>query len=577
MFAPRIPRRIVTPVLRVLALLLCVGLLWQTAGSTRSAWSAPLGSAFTYQGLLRLNDAPVNDLCDFQFSLWNGPNDPSTQIGSIQAHNAVPVNEGRFVIPELDFGTNAFNGAQRWLQIAVRCPAGGGAFETLAPRQQLTAAPYAHFASRAGSLPWTALEGMPSGFADGTDNDTLYSAGAGLTLAGTQFRVNFAGSGTAVTAAHSDHDHWGQTWAGESSGLRLEGQATYANSVGLHALLRPWGIGLEGVVAPPNTDAFMAVPTGVAGISLVQAAGISDRTYGVFGYATGDDSYGVFGFGNRIATAGVTEGDGGTGVYGESLGGGGVGVKGVGAVFGVMGEAENTTGVYGTGYTGVYGSTPQTNGNGVVGSANNGSVAYGVWGQSTQGYAGYFSGKVHVTGNLTKAGGSFKIDHPLDPANMYLYHSFVESPDMKNIYDGMVTLDGRGEATVTLPDWFEALNRDFRYQLTCVGGYAPVYIAREIENGTFTIGGGTPGLKVSWQVTGIRQDPWANDNRIPVEAPKPPEEAGTYLYPAGYGQSQTLGAEYARTQQLVQQEPATLEAGSSLDAPQDHGFRVVGP
>jgi hypothetical protein len=70
-----------------------------------------------------------------------------------------------------------------------------------------------------------------------------------------------------------------------------------------------------------------------------------------------------------------------------------------------------------------------------------------------------------VDGNLSKAGGSFKIDHPLDPANKYLYHSFVESPDMKNIYEGNVTTDGSGLETVTLPDWFEALNRDSRYQL----------------------------------------------------------------------------------------------------------------
>ncbi|HZS45939.1 MAG TPA: hypothetical protein VFC63_12620, partial [Blastocatellia bacterium] len=63
---------------------------------------------------------------------------------------------------------------------------------------------------------------------------------------------------------------------------------------------------------------------------------------------------------------------------------------------------------------------------------------------------------VQILGTLSKAAGSFKIDHPLEPDKKYLYHSFVESPDMKNIYDGVVVLDRRGQAVVTLPDWFEA-------------------------------------------------------------------------------------------------------------------------
>jgi hypothetical protein len=88
--------------------------------------------------------------------------------------------------------------------------------------------------------------------------------------------------------------------------------------------------------------------------------------------------------------------------------------------------------------------------------------------------AGYFEGDVHVTGTLSKSGGSFQIDHPLDPENKYLYHSFVESPDMMNVYNGNVTTDSRGFAHITMPDWFEALNGDFRYQLTTIGQPAQV-------------------------------------------------------------------------------------------------------
>jgi hypothetical protein len=146
------------------------------------------------------------------------------------------------------------------------------------------------------------------------------------------------------------------------------------------------------------------------------------------------------------------------------------------------------------------------------------------------------SGNIHVIHTLTKGAGSFMIDHPLDPANKYLYHSFVESPDMMNIYNGNLVLDGNGEAVVTLPDWFGALNRDLRYQLTAIGAPGPnLYIADEISNNRFKIAGGRPGGKVSWQVTGIRQDAYANAHRIPVEQDKPAEEKGTYLHPELFG------------------------------------------
>jgi hypothetical protein len=151
------------------------------------------------------------------------------------------------------------------------------------------------------------------------------------------------------------------------------------------------------------------------------------------------------------------------------------------------------------------------------------------------------AGNVNIKGKLTKGSGSFKIDHPLDPANKYLSHSFVESPDMKNVYDGMVRLDAKGEAWVDLPDYFEALNCHFRYQLTAVGAPAPrLYVAREVSQNRFKIAGGRPGGKVSWQVTGIRHDAYANANRIPVTEDKPPSEQGRYLHPQAFGQDASL-------------------------------------
>ena len=158
------------------------------------------------------------------------------------------------------------------------------------------------------------------------------------------------------------------------------------------------------------------------------------------------------------------------------------------------------------------------------------------------GYAGQFNGNVSVTGTLSKGAGSFKIDHPLDPEHKYLLHSFVESPDMMNVYNGNAILDDQGGAVIALPDWFQALNRDFRYQLTAVGAPGPnLYVAEKIAGNQFRIAGGTPGGEVSWQVTGIRQDPFANANRIPVELAKAPNEAGKYLHPKAYNKSEAMG------------------------------------
>jgi trimeric autotransporter adhesin len=105
----------------------------------------------------------------------------------------------------------------------------------------------------------------------------------------------------------------------------------------------------------------------------------------------------------------------------------------------------------------------------------------------------------------------------LYPDSMYLKHASIESSELMNLYSGNVILNDTGEAWINLPDWFEALNKDFTYQLSCIGGFAQVYIAKEIENNKFKVAGGSPGLKVSWQVTGIRHDKSAEENPLQVE------------------------------------------------------------
>ena len=201
-----------------------------------------------------------------------------------------------------------------------------------------------------------------------------------------------------------------------------------------------------------------------------------------------------------------------------------------GASTAITGTSNDGRGVAGFSTTGI----------GVVGNSLTGIGVRG-WTNSTGGLAGQFDGNVEIRGNLTKSSGSFRIDHPLEPANKYLSHSFVESPDMLNIYNGNVVLDATGSAMVTMPDWFSALNREFRYQLTPLGAPGPnLHVASEIERNTFSIAGGRPGMKVSWQVT-RRKDVYAEAHRIVVEEDKPPKQRGRYLNPEAFGQPRTAG------------------------------------
>ncbi len=374
--------------------------------------------------------------------------------------------------------------------------------------------------------------------------------------------------------------HWDQTgtWTGGGDGWLLSGNAGTDPTVnylgttdGQPLVIQPGGgnVGI-GATAPQSTFNVNGTSWFQGDSTPLPAAagkGIAVGFGGEQGYIYGFD-YATFapknlllqspggnvGIGTLSPTGGKlhAEATGGTAVYGNSSSGVGVsgtstsnwGVNGFSSSsYGVGGRSNSQIGVYGQSFAplnaGVYGLSAYI---GVQGTANgsdaNRQAIRGDNNGSATGYAGLFFGNTWTVGTLFKNAGAFRIDHPLDPANKYLSHSFVESPDMKNIYDGVATLDANGAAVVELPDWFEALNEDFRYQLTAIGAPAPnLYIAQEIKDNQFSIAGGAPGMKVSWQVTGIRHDPYAEANRIVVEQDKTAGERGSYIYPAGYGEA----------------------------------------
>lgn len=322
-------------------------------------------------------------------------------------------------------------------------------------------------------------------------------------------------------------------WGDSERGYGVTGTSKQSNGVN--------GASVDGI----GVNGWSFGNTGVHGSSgkagqRVGEFGITEGGIGVHGENDELGGIGVRGRANGescVGISGIADGQGGIGVSGS---GGALGVSGIGVGTGVYGSSGRGSGVFGL----------SQDGDGVNGQSNNRYGVSGLGGDigvhaqnltvrghvaylATRGLAADFYGDVYIHGRLTKAGGgSFQIDHPLDPANKYLSHSFVESPDMKNIYDGVAILGANGEATVGLPDWFDALNKDLRYQLTAIGAPGPnLCIAEEIANGCFKIAGGSPGAKVSWQVTGIRKDAWANMHRIQVEEEKPVAERGRYLHP----------------------------------------------
>jgi hypothetical protein len=288
---------------------------------------------------------------------------------------------------------------------------------------------------------------------------------------------------------------------------------------------------------------------GVLGSSDVVGVQGPSPTNGLGVYGSSDSGLGVWGLSNNSAgvlgSSGIHAGVRGEGVEGEGMVGTSFVSNGVTALSWTATGAEGTS-IIGYGVTGYnYGSVDREDppGAGVLGSSNQDP---GVVGYSARSWAGEFLGNVRIHGSLSlggaivhaAAGMHFRIDHPTDPANKYLNHSSVASPEMKNVYDGVVELDEAGAARVELPEWLGELNEDFRYQLTPIGASAPgLYVAEEIADNLFEIAGGEPDMKVSWQITGIRQDRWAAD-RFKVEEQKASEERGRYLRPELFGQPQ---------------------------------------
>jgi hypothetical protein len=481
----------------------------------------------SYQGVLSDNSGnPINKNVEMKFALF--PDSTSTKSLWSEDQQNVNITNGIFNVllgsvtslPD----TLGFN-APYWLQVTI-----SGSNISL-PRVQLTSSPYSFNTSRIQGkkvsssspsigqvLKWTGTQWAP-----GAD-ETIGGSASG-DISGTYPNLTVTGLQDKPVSSTSPSSgqvlKWnGNSWApdtDETGGLTLPFSKTTSNS---------------GNVFNINTSASATVIRGAT-------TSESGTSYGVYGLSSSTSGTGVYGNANNLSGNNY-------GVYGTSSSSSGVGVEG-----NAISNAANSSGVIGTHISGNYGRIG-TQEAGVIGLGK--GTSYGILGiGDNSGYAGYFLGNVHVEGTLSKSSGSFEIDDPLDPANKILRHSFVESPDMMNIYNGNVTTNATGVAVIQLPDYFTALNENFKYQLTAIGQFAQAIVSQEIQNNQFTIKTDKPNVKVSWQVTGIRKDPWAQKNRIVVEQEKSSQERGYYLNPKAYGLSEAKSIEYATHPEMMKQ------------------------
>lgn len=401
--------------------------------------------------------------------------------------------------------------------------------------QQMVSVPYALYAAKSGNTsPWTL---------SGTDifNNNTGKVGIGTSTVSSMFYSQINGLGTVGTGPMYQGTLMvtGAASGASASGVYAEGgwRGVFGRNKGASS-----GIEAIGVYGLLDSGASYTSGMGVKG----DASASGPTNYGVYGTASNGTgiNYGVYG---KTSSKGA-------GIYGVNTGPGfaftptfvtitpaiAAQQRSVSGGFqtALLAHSSAPSGSYSTGIIAA-GDSANTINYGITAYARGGTTStnYAVYASASGGatnYAGYFSGSTY---SVYSASGtkSFKIDHPLDPENKYLVHSSVESNDMMNLYNGNVTTDASGQAKVKLPSYFTALNKDFKYQLTCIGTFAQAIIGEEISGNSFTIKTDKPNVKVSWQVAGVRHDQTALKYPIIDEIEKPANEKGFYLVPEAFG------------------------------------------
>jgi len=481
-----------------------------------------------YQGYLTDTlGSPIDDTLNMTFKIYN-----AATLGTVlwsETQTNIPIERGVFslllgnvnLIPDTVFTT----GTDRWLELTLEGP------QTLSPRTRITAVGYAYTATYADTAQYAANAATDNDWVRGTPDSVLFSSNVICIARGDADNMFYGDSiythinfGIACTTGASGQSH---AYATVSGGGRNTANGSYATVAGGR---NNTASGAYSAIGGGDGNTADTSRTTVAGGYVNTAGGSETTVCGGWGNEANGSRANVGGGYINAASGDYATVSGG---WNNTADGNQSNVCG--------GFRNTTTGDYATVSGGwdnlasghcatVAGGRADTSEASYAFTAGWGSTVY-----TPYHYSAAFNGQTATAssqtrvGALSKASGTFTIDHPLDPMNKILNHYFVESPEMVLIYRGSATIGADGRAVVHLPEYFDALNKNPLVQLTGVGT-SNVFLVKNVRANDFVIGG-TPGTEVHWTVTGERKDQSAEITRIimPVEQIKEGNLAGRSL------------------------------------------------